>query len=113
MGWDAELNRRLAVPLVVRAAETRSAGRMVRWRTLKSVGCDPEEFTMVSKLAENRARIERLERDIELTPGTIDCSDIANEIEYLKASLGIGLAEIRVEIEDIPSSEEILAEAFA
>jgi hypothetical protein len=113
MGWDAELNRRLTVPLVVKTAETRSAGRMTRCRTLRSTGCDPEEFTVLSKLADNRARIEKLEKNFELRPESIDCSDIVNELDYLKASVGIGLTEIRVEIEDVPTSEEIFAEAFA
>jgi hypothetical protein len=86
---------------------------MTRCRTLRSTGCAPEEFTVLSKLADNRARIEKLEKDITLRPESIDCSDIVNELDYLKTSVGIGLTEIGVEIEDIPTSEEILAEAFA
>jgi hypothetical protein len=86
---------------------------MVRCRTLRSTECNLEEFTVLSKLADNRARIEKLENDIALRPESIDCSDIVNELDYLKTSVGIGLTEISVEIEDVPTSEEILAEAFA
>jgi len=113
MGWDAELNRRLAVPLVIETAENLSSGRATRCRTLRSAAYAPEDLVMLSKLADNRERIERLERDIHRCPEAIDCSDIVNELDYLKTSVGIDLAEISVEIEDVPASEEILAEALA
>ena len=71
---------------------------------------DPLELHILTKLAENTARIESLRRSVEKAPFEADCSDIMNELEYLKSDIELGLIEIEAEIEEAPSSEEILAQ---
>jgi hypothetical protein len=57
--------------------------------------------------------IERLQKSIDLDPQEVDCHDIVNELEFLRADIEIGLTEIEAEIEDLPSSEEILTQELA
>ena len=57
-------------------------------------------------------RIEKIERDVWQC-SDVNCADIVEEIEFLRANIEIGLVEIAGELEEIRSSEEILAEVMA
>jgi hypothetical protein len=106
------MRRRLAVPLAINNMGHSGQNVMRRTRTLKASGVDVESQRLLGKLAENRARIERLERDVWQC-SEVDCSDIVDEIEFLRANIELGLVEIAGGLEEIRSSEEILAEAMA
>lgn len=110
MRWDAKMMRRLAVPLALRNVENLDRNTMAKTRTLNASQGDPIERHIISTLADNRARIERLQGDIGWDSGDVDCSDILNELEYLKADIELGLVEIEADLEDAPTSEEILSE---
>jgi hypothetical protein len=113
MGWDAGLNRILAVPVVVNSLTTDDLPRFVRTRTLRTDVYEPEEFETLCKLAENRVRIEKLRSDLETSPCVSGSINIPNELDYLKAEIGLELLEMVGDIDEIPSSEEFMAEAFA
>lgn len=102
--------RKLAVPIALRNVGFADRNMMTRTRTLKSVQDDPEEHHILAKLAENRAMIERLHAEIGHARSEVDCTDIVNELEYLKADIELSLVEIATDIEEMPSSEEILAQ---
>lgn len=102
--------RKLAVPIALRNVGACDRNMMTKTRTFRAPHDDPLELHILTKLAENTARIERLQRGVEGTSCEADCSDILNELEYLKADIELGLIEIQAEIEDTPSSEEILAQ---
>ncbi|MGD9963513.1 MAG: hypothetical protein AB7S97_06425 [Thermoplasmata archaeon] len=101
--------RKLAVPIALRNVGGLDTNTMTRTtRALRAD--DPVEHYILSKLVENRARIDRLRMDVESAVGDVDCSDIVSELEYLKADIELSLVEIEADIEDAPSSEEILAQ---
>lgn len=102
------MQRKLAVPIVLGSAEF--CRKQTRPRKLSHRIEDPEEYAILTKLAENRMRIERLEKDIATSCEGFDCSDIVNELDFLKANIQIGLLEVTNDLEEIPTSEEILQE---
>lgn len=112
MRWDAKMMmRKLAVPIALRNVGGLDTNTMTRTsRTLRADEDDPVEYHILSKLAENKARIERLWRDVEDAACDVDCSDIVNELEFLKAEIELSLVEIEADIEDVPSPDEIMAQ---
>ncbi len=106
------MKRRLAVPLAVNSMGHSGKNVMRRMRKLKVSGTDVEGQMFLGKLAENRMRIEKIERDVWQC-SDVDCADIVEEIEFLRANIELGLVEIAGGLEEIRSSEEILAEAMA
>jgi hypothetical protein len=106
------MRRRSAVPLAISSMGHSGQNVMRRTRKLKVSGADVEDQRFLGKLAENRMRIEKIERDVWQC-SDVDCADIVEEIEFLRANIEIGLVEIAGELEEIRSSEEILAEVMA
>jgi len=106
------MKRRSAVPLAISSMDQTGQNVMRRTRKLKVSGTDVESQGFLGKLAENRMRIEKIERDVWQC-SDVDCADIVEEIELLRANIELGLVEIAGELEDIRSSEEILAEVMA
>jgi len=106
------MRRRSAVPLAISSVGHSGQNVMRRTRKLKVSGADVEGQRFLGKLAENRMRIEKIERDV-WECSDVDCADIVEEIEFLRANIEIGLVEIAGELEEIRSSEEILAEVMA
>ena len=102
--------RKLAVPIALRNVGALDRNTMARTRTLRASQDDPLEYHILRTLAENRARIERLQEDLDLARTDADCSEIVNELEYLKADIELSLVEIEADIEDAPSAEEIVAQ---
>ncbi|MGQ9587946.1 MAG: hypothetical protein ACUVT7_06160 [Thermoplasmata archaeon] len=107
------MNRRLVVPLAFERAGREAGGRTRKPRTLRESCEDGEDLEILKKLAENRMRLARLQEDIERDPEVIDDDDIANELDYLKATIQLGLLEVTGELEEIPTSEEVFEEAVA
>ncbi len=73
---------------------------------------ESEEQDLLARIAENRMRIEALAKDMEQGWGAIESSDTA-ELDYLKASIQLGLLEITGELEATPYADEIFEEAVA
>jgi hypothetical protein len=111
MGWDAGLNRRLAVPLAVKGLCRKDENRVVRFRTLKDSELDGDDLEFARKLAENRARIDGLLEDIDKDPEVIDLPEIETELDYIQTSIQLGLIEIAGELEGVPYSDELFEEA--
>jgi hypothetical protein len=110
MRWDAKMMRKLAVPIALRNVGSLDTNVITRTRILKPSKDDPEEYHILAGLAENRARIERLHREIDHVVQEVDCSGIANELEYLKTDIELSLIEVSAEIEDMPSAEDVLSQ---
>ena len=106
------MKRKLAVPLAVECSADGGMNVVHRVRRLKSAGIDAETHRLLEKLADNRARIENLERETWACSG-YDCSEMVEELEYLRATIELGLMEIAGGLDEVPSSEEILAEGLA
>jgi hypothetical protein len=107
------MKRRLAVPIALRSIETHEINRLTKVRNLRPSNEDSNGYSVWARLAENHEMIERLQKSIDLDPQEVDCHDIVNELEFLRADIEIGLTEIEAEIEDLPSSEEILTQELA
>jgi hypothetical protein len=101
------MKRRLAVPLAISDLGDSGQNVMRKTRKLRVPGADPESQKILGKLAENRSRIESLEKDIW------ECDDIVEEIAFLRANIELGLVEIAGGLDEIRSSEEILAQGMA
>jgi hypothetical protein len=113
MGWDAGLNRKLAVPFAVKGLLRMEENRVVRIRTLKDAEHDSDDLEVARKLAENRMRIEGLLEDIRKDPEVIDSPEIETELDYIQTSIQLGLLEITGELEEAPYSDELFEEAVA
>lgn len=105
------MNRRLAVPLAVDGVVSKDHDRFFR-RILKDEE-NPEDLEIMRKLAENRDLIDSILADIENDPVAVDTHDISNELDYIKASVQLGLLEITGELEATPYSDELFEEAAA
>lgn len=113
MGWDVELNRKLAVPFAVKGLLRKDENRVVRIRILKDSEQDGDGLEFARKLAENRARIDGLLEDISKDPEVVDSPEIETELDYIQASIQLGLLEITGELEEAPYSDELFEEAVA
>ncbi|MDH3365010.1 MAG: hypothetical protein OEM29_03265 [Thermoplasmata archaeon] len=106
------MKRRSAVPLAIESMNRNVPARGHKKRKLRISVADIETGAILTRLAENRTRIERLEGEVWQC-SDVECSDIVDEIDLLRANIELGLVEIAGGLEEIPSSEEILAEALA
>jgi len=111
MGWDAALNRKLAVPLALGKLWQHDENNMARSRILREA--DEEDLRMLMTLADNRVRIEKLKEDIERYPDVDDSEDMKSELDYISASINLGMLEITGELEEIQSSDEAVDEVLA
>jgi hypothetical protein len=107
MGWDAGLHRRLAVPFAIKDLGIENENSM-RIRKLRD--SESNDIDLLRQMADNRARLERLWKDVCESPEMEECEEIEAELDYINASIGLGLLEITGELEDVPSSEELLLE---
>lgn len=119
MGWDAAVNRKLAVPLVPEASPELERiwgahmSRARRTRSLKERADDPDELRTLMKLADTRQRLERLKKDIDALAEIDPSDDLAADLDYVNATIGLGLLEVMGELSEIESSDELLEEAAA
>ena len=112
MGWDVALKRRLAVPLALMKHKSRKDVKNIKTRILKDEE-DLGDLDILIKLAENRDRLDRLVSDIESDPEFVDTDEAKNELDYVNASIQLGLLEVTAELEEIPSSDDLFEEAVA
>ena len=101
------MHRRLAVPFAIKDLGIENEICM-RIRKLRDSECN--DVDMLRQMADNRARIERLWRDVCENPEVEGSSEIEAELDYIHASIGLGLLEITGELEDVPCSEDLLLE---
>jgi hypothetical protein len=113
MGWDAGLNRKLAVPLALGKLWEDHDNRMGHSRRLKEIDGDPEDLRMLMVLADNRMRLEKLSEELDNSPEMADDEELRDELDYINASVQLGLLEITGELEEIQGSDEVFAEAMA
>jgi len=111
MGWDVRVNRKLAVPLVLGRLWQHYENGMGRSRILKDA--DEEDLRMLMTLADNRVRLQKLKEDIERDPEFVESDEMRNDLDYVNASIQLGILEITGELEEIQSSDEIFEEAIA
>jgi hypothetical protein len=113
MGWDAGLNRKLAVPLAVRGLSMRGENSATKTRKLRNADEDPLDLETIRKLAETRERIEKLVEEFSGDPEIVDSAETESELDYVEASIQLGLLEITGELEETPHSDELFEEAVA
>ena len=111
MGWDAAMDRKLAVPLALGRLWQHNENKMARSRVLKDA--DGEDLRMLMTLADNRLRLEKLKDDLEGDFMLEDSEDMESELDYINASIKLGILEITGELEEIQSSDEVFEEALA
>ena len=80
---------------------------------LKETVGDPEDIRLLMKLADNRIRLEKLSEDIEHDPDIADIDELQIDLDYINASIQLGLLEITGELEEIESADEIFEQATA
>lgn len=111
IGWDAGLNRKLAVPVAVGRLWQHEGDRIGRCRILRDA--DEDDLRMLMTLADNRVRLERLKENIDKDAFVEDPDDMRSELDYINASINLGILEITGELEEILSSDEVFEEALA
>jgi hypothetical protein len=108
MGWDAGLNRKLAHPLAVR--QMSRSGGIIRTRILKNDDV-LDDLQIVTRLAQTKARLDRLEMDIERDPvSRLERPDITAELDFLETSIKLDILQITAELEEAPYSEDFFDE---
>lgn len=113
MGWDAGLNRKLAVPIALDNLWQNAAAKRTMRRILRETEVYPGDTEIMRKLAENKVRLTRLWDDIKSNPISVESGDVQNDLDYLKTSIQIGLLQTSAELTDVPYSDEVLEEAIA
>jgi len=105
------LDRKLAVPLALGRLWQHEENKMARSRILKDA--DEQDLRMLMTLADNRVRLEKLNEDIDRDPVFEDTEDMKNDLDYINASIQLGILEITGELEEIQNSDEVFEEALA
>ena len=105
------MDRKLAVPLALGRLWQHEENKMARSRILKDA--DEQDLRMLMTLADNRVRLEKLNEDIDRDPVFEDTEDLKNELDYINASIQLGILEITGELEEIQNSDEVFEEALA
>lgn len=119
MGWDAGLNRKLAVPLVPEVSPvldniwSAHMKRAPKTRALKESDEDSEDMRIMMKLADNRLRLERLRKELDELSGIDDSGDVMADLDYINASVSLELLEVMGELSELESSDELFDEAVA
>jgi hypothetical protein len=106
------LKRTLAVPLALMKHKSRRDVKNIKTRILKDEE-DLGDLDVLIKIAENRNRLDRLMSDIESDPEFVDTYEAKNELDYVNASIQLGLLEVTAELEEMPSSDDLFEEAVA
>ncbi len=104
--------RKLAVPIAVEKSRRTRSDPLFKTRMLRLADDESEDNELLAKIAENRIRIDALAKGVDEGWGLIDSDDLA-ELDYLKASIQLGLLEITGELEATPCSDELFEEALA
>jgi len=105
------VDRKLAVPLALERLWHQDENKMARNRVLR--GADEADLRILMTLADNRVRLEKLKEDIDAFPELDDSQDMMSELDYINASVNLGILEITGELEEIQSSDEVFEEALA
>ena len=105
--------RRLAVPVAVRNMEYHRASGVGQFRRVREDGLDRLDVHIMRQISENRQRIEEIRQGLESWEGSFDGSDIQNELDYVRANIQLSMIGIAGELEDVPSSDEIIGEVLA
>ena len=103
--------RKLAVQIALGGFGNSEENKIIR--TLKISDDASEDARVLLTLATNRMMLKSLERDIEAERITLDPDDIAEELDFINASIRIGLLEISEELDQIPSAEQLFELAIA
>ena len=111
MGWDAAFDRKLAVPLALGRLWHHDENKMARNRILRDA--DEADLRVLMTLADNRVRLEKLREDLDEESWFDDSEDMQGELDYVNASIKLGILEITGELEEIQSSDEVFEEALA
>jgi hypothetical protein len=107
----SQLKRTLAVPIALGGFGNSDENRIIR--TLKVSDDSSEDARVLLTLAANRMVLKSMERDIEAERITLDPDDIAEELDFINASIRIGLLEISEELDQIPTSEQLFQLAIS
>ncbi len=74
---------------------------------------DAEDIRVLATLAENRLRLDKLEKDIAGDQGFYDTEDMSNELDYVKTSIQVDILGMEDSLGKVPDSEELLEEVAA
>lgn len=102
------MKRKLAAPLAVHKLRS---GAM-KARRLKDSD-NAEDIRILATLAENRLRLDRLERDIAEDEGFYGTEDFSFELDYIKTSIQADLLGMEDSLAQAPDSEEIFEDVAA
>ena len=103
------MNRKLAHPLAVHKM-SRSGG-IIRTRILKNDDV-LDDLEAVTRLAQTKARLDRLCADIEEDPRCRrERPDLSAELDFLETSIKLDILQLTAELEESPLSDEIFEDA--
>lgn len=100
--------RRSAVPLALEGMRWDHSGRPNLVRIIREADDYSDDAEIMRKVADNRLRLDALGRQIEEDfIEDFDPDDFAAELDYIKASIQLGILQLTGELEEGQTSDEI------
>jgi hypothetical protein len=105
------LIRRSAVPLVLDGIRKDQRGRPNLVRIIRETEDYSDDAETMHKVAENRLRLDSMMRQLEEDfPEDYDPDDFTSELDYIKASVQLGILQLTGELHETHSADELFEE---
>ena len=102
------------MPLVLDGMRKDHRGRPNLVRIIRETEEYSDDAEMMRKVAENRLRLDTMMRDLEEDfPEDYDPDDFTSELDYIKASVQLGILQLTGELQESQSADEIFDEEVA
>jgi len=102
------------VPLVLDGMRKDQRGRPNLLRIIREAEEYSDDAEILHKVAENRLRLDTLTRQLEEDfPEDYDPEDFTAELDYIKASVQLGILQLTGELQETQTSDELFEEEVA
>ncbi len=102
------------MPLVLEGIRKDQRGRSNLVRIIREADDYADDADMMRRVAENRMRLDVLSKQIEEDfPDDYDPEDVKSELDYIEASIQLGILQLTGELSEGQTSEELFEEEVA
>ena len=102
------------MPLVLDGMRKDQRGRPNLLRIIREAEEYSDDAEILHKVAENRLRLDTLTRQLEEDfPEDYDPEDFTAELDYIKASVQLGILQLTGELQETQTSDELFEEEVA
>ncbi len=102
------------MPLVLDGIRKDQRGRPNLVRIIRETDDYSDDAETMRKVAENRLRLDSMMRQLEEDfPEDYDPDDFTSELDYIKASVQLGILQLTGELQETQSADELFDEEVA